>query len=618
MALDIYRQYFEVLTIPVIVLDTNGKVLEINQAYINQFCFGAVDQGEVVGKHIYALPFASQIGIAKIYGAMQNSSESEKHIATIPVDGDTNEPSFEITSNPLFNDGERFATIFTHHDISEITKLKKALKDQEILLDEIQEVSGLGSWDLHLPSGKAIWSKEEYRLLGYDPEKDDATAENFIARIHKDDRERILNELQKPFTDKSVYKAEFRLVMPDGKVRYVAERGQVIFNEEGMAVRFLGTTLDISERIEVEKRLILSENELRKILENMQDTYYRTDTEGRVVRVSPSVESLLGYKPEEVIGTKIIDLYVHPEERQRLYKELQDTNGKVQDFEAPLKCKDGSVIWVSTNAHYYLQDGVVAGIEGTTRNITQLKKAQDELQRHRNELEVLVDERTRELEAFSYSVSHDLRAPLRTINGFGLAIEEEYSELLDEKGKDYLRRVRTSTQRMSDLIDDLLQLARISRQNISEEIVDISGIAKNIMCELSQEEPERIVTTVIASGLMVKGDSRLLEIAMRNLLKNAWKFTSKREEALIEFGATNYPGTNKTVYFVRDNGVGFDIKYMEKLFLPFQRLHKLDDFSGTGIGLAIVKRVLERHDGEVWAESVQDQGATFYFTLSGK
>jgi PAS domain S-box-containing protein len=616
MTSDIYQQVFETVPLPILVITSEGVVLDVNQEYINQLCGGSPDRHEIIGKNYQDLPFIVRLGVSGIYKKMQAGKESQTADVAIPLAGNKSPSNFRIVSQPVFEKNKPVAVVLLHQDMSEVVQLKKERETQEVMLDEIQAVSGLGSWDLHVPSGKAVWSKEEYRLLDYDPDKDEATPDNFTARIHEEDRGGVLLALNKPFEDKSIYKAEFRLVMPDGNIRYVAERGRVIFDEQGNAERFIGTTHDITERVEAEAKLKSSEEELSKILENLQDTYYRTDVEGRVVRVSPSVETLLGYKPEEVLGMKIIDLYVHPEERQRLYKELQETGGQVQAFEAPLKRKDGSVIWVSTNAQYFIKNGEVLGIEGTTRNITQLKMAQEELCRHQKELESMVEERTRELEAFSYSVSHDLRAPLRSINGFSQAIEEEYSKYLDEAGKDYLRRVRASTQRMSDLIDDLLQLARINRQNINFKDVEISAVVKNIIDELTSEDPARHAKINIAPGIVVKGDERLLEVGLRNLVKNAWKFTGKKHETVIEFGVMNYVKKTPPVYFLRDNGVGFDMKYMDKLFLPFHRLHNVDEFKGTGIGLAIVKRVVERHYGDIWAESAENQGATFYFTLS--
>ena len=222
----------------------------------------------------------------------------------------------------------------------------------------------------------------------------------------------------------------------------------------------------------------------------------------------------------------------------------------------------------------------------------------------------------KELESFSYSVSHDLRSPLRSIDGFSKALLEDYSDRLDDEGVGYLRRVRAASQRMGQLIDDLLKLSRITRSEMSREQVDLSAAARAVVGELRKAQPGRRVTCRIAEGVTADGDGRLLRVALENLLSNAWKFTANRQDALIEFGATERDG--RPVYFVRDNGAGFDMAYAGKLFGAFQRLHAMTEFEGTGIGLSIVQRVVRRHGGDVWAEAAVGEGATFFFTLDGK
>lgn len=220
----------------------------------------------------------------------------------------------------------------------------------------------------------------------------------------------------------------------------------------------------------------------------------------------------------------------------------------------------------------------------------------------------------KELEAFSYSVSHDLRAPLRSIDGFSQALLEDYADKLDEHGKGYLRRVRAASQKMAQLIDDMLKLSRVTRAELSREEVNLSALVQEVAAGLRLAQPSRKVDVTVASGLRARGDSKLLYIALENLLGNAWKFTGKRSSgARIEFGITEHNGGS--AYFVRDNGVGFDMAYVDKLFGAFQRLHGSNEFPGTGIGLATVQRVINKHGGKVWAEGEVEKGATFYFTL---
>lgn len=249
-----------------------------------------------------------------------------------------------------------------------------------------------------------------------------------------------------------------------------------------------------------------------------------------------------------------------------------------------------------------------------------LEQAKAELENYKDHLESLVAERTRELEAvnkeleaFSYSVSHDLRAPLRAMDGFSRAVLEDYTDKLDEEGKDYLQRIRAAAQRMGALIDDLLKLSRVTRADLKKGPTDLSALASDCIAALREAEPHRKVEVVITPGLIVEADSQLMRAAIDNLLRNAWKFTRKTANARIEFGSLD--GPDGKTYYVRDNGVGFDPTYADKLFGPFQRLHSSEEFEGSGIGLATVARIIHKHGGRVWAEGKPGAGATFYFTL---
>ena len=236
--------------------------------------------------------------------------------------------------------------------------------------------------------------------------------------------------------------------------------------------------------------------------------------------------------------------------------------------------------------------------------------AEDETRQRTAQLEAA----NKELEAFAYSVSHDLRAPLRSIDGFSQALLEDCRDLLDERGKDYLQRVRAATQRMGELIDDLLGLSRVTRAEMRREPVSLSEMARSAAEEMKRAQPERSVAFVIQDGLVAEGDGRLLRVVLENLLGNAWKFSAPHPATRIEFGARGQPD-GRVAYFVRDDGVGFDMAYADKLFGAFQRLHAGAEFAGSGIGLASVQRIVHRHGGRVWAEGAVEQGAAFYFTV---
>lgn len=386
------------------------------------------------------------------------------------------------------------------------------------------------------------------------------------------------------------------------------------------------TGIDITKRKTAEQKVKHSESELRNILDNLQDTYYRTDLQGRILRASKSVYELLGYQEEELLGTKLADLYVDPEGREKFLHLMQQNNGTVRNYEAALHRKDGSHVWVSTNAHFYFDiHANIQGVEGTTRDISEIIHTREELEKHHLHLEDLITERTldleaanRELESFCYSVSHDLRSPLRSIDGFSQILLEDYSPILDDISKNYLQRVRSGAQRMGQLIDDLLKLSRVSSGGLIKQTIDLSQLAREVATELRHSDPRRDAAITIQPGLNCHADKGLMRVVMENLFSNAWKYTQyKQEQAQIEFSQTNHDEKESSVFYIKDNGAGFDMDYSHKLFTPFQRLHPAREFEGSGVGLATVDRIIQRHGGKVWAEGEPDKGATFYFSLPG-
>jgi PAS domain S-box-containing protein len=323
--------------------------------------------------------------------------------------------------------------------------------------------------------------------------------------------------------------------------------------------------------------------------------------DGTFLRVNAAWEKTLGYTPEELTREPFLN-FVHPDDREATVAEFETilAGGTALNFENRYRTKDGSFRWLLWSATPYFPDRVVYA---AARDVTERRRAEEEI-RALNQ----------ELEAFSYSVSHDLRAPLRAIDGFSQALLEDCGDRLDEQGRDHLRRVRAATQRMAQLIDDMLTLSRVTRAELRREIVDLSKLAEEIAAELRRADPDRTAEVEIEPGLVAAGDPRLLRVLVVNLLSNAWKFTAGSEPARIELGRCPTSADGRG-FFVRDNGAGFDMTYANKLFAPFQRLHRQSEFPGTGVGLAIVQRIVHRHGGRVWAEGAVGRGATFYFTL---
>lgn len=352
--------------------------------------------------------------------------------------------------------------------------------------------------------------------------------------------------------------------------------------------------------------------------------------DGKLVFVNtPAVELLAAKSPEAILGRCIME-FAHPNSRKEVEERLERirTNGAVAPLiERKMVRLDGELLEAELSTIPFNFQGSPALLT-VARDISERKRVEAEMRRLNEELEQRVMKRTaefqaanQELEAFCYSVSHDLRAPLRSIDGFSQVLLEDYSHVLDEEGLGYLSRVSAASQRMAHLIDDLLKLSRVTRRDMNEEEVDFSALAMDILRELSEQDPGRKVKYGVASGLTARGDPRLLRIVLENLLGNAWKFTQYRQQARIEFGVmkqsedTAGGSSERLVYFVRDNGCGYDMAYVGKLFDAFQRLHVKPEFPGNGIGLATVQRIIHRHGGSVWAEGEVNRGATFYFTL---
>ena len=379
----------------------------------------------------------------------------------------------------------------------------------------------------------------------------------------------------------------------------------------------------IAERRKVEEDLARERTLLRTIINIIPDSVYIKDKQGRKTIANPADLAFIGAREEEVIGKT--DAEVYPLESANRYKSDDEwviKNGQpIINKEEKIPKRDGSLRWLLTSkVPLKDNDGNIIGVVGIGRDISDRKEADEEIRRLNAELEERVLSRTaeleiavRELETFSYSVSHDLRAPLRAINGFSLALLEDKADALDDEGKSHLNRIIQSTKRMSKIVDDLLKLSKVTQVEMSREEIDLGSVARSILDDFKMGAPERKVEVIIEAGMIVLGDTSLIRILMENLLNNAWKFTSKREMAHIEVGKTELE--EKAVYYVQDNGAGFDMAYASRLFNAFQRLHTPAEFEGTGIGLATVGRIIKRHGGKVWALSAVDQGSTFYFML---
>lgn len=396
---------------------------------------------------------------------------------------------------------------------------------------------------------------------------------------------------------------------------------------------------DITERKQIEQALQEAHNELERkvqertaelseanallqaLMDNMPDHIYFKDLQSRFIRNSRSQATLLGLNdPAQAVGKTDFDFFPHAARSYAEEQEVMKTGKALLDLEEWVVWPDGRETWVSTTKlPLRNSEGQTIGIFGISHDITERKRAEQAIQQLNADLEKQTQQlqaANKELEAFSYSVSHDLRAPLRAIDGYTRILLEDYEPLLDAEGKRVCGVISSEARRMGRLIDDLLAFSRLGRKQMYSSKIDMRALATSVLNELLTEANRERLDFQIGRIPSVRGDSSLIRQVWINLLANAIKFTSKKERAVIEVGCKT--SKDELIYYVRDTGAGFDMEYANKLFGVFQRLHSESEFDGTGVGLAIVQRIILRHGGRVWAEGEVEKGATFYFALPRK
>jgi PAS domain S-box-containing protein len=457
------------------------------------------------------------------------------------------------------------------------------------------------------------------RMLGY---TEDELRTMGVPDIHpKETVPRVVAEFEALARGDKTLATDIPCLRKNGSV-FHADVGAVKITVDGRPCN-VGFFRDITERKRAEEALRTSEREFRSLAEAMPQIVWVTRADGWNIYFNQRWVDYTGLTLEESYGHGW-NIPFHPDDRQRAWDAWQRATKHYDPYELECRLRRADGVyrwWLIRGVPLRNESGEILKWFGTCTDIEDLKQAEGKIQQLNAELEQRVRDRTadleaanRELEAFSYSVSHDLRAPLRAMDGFSMALLEDCAGRLDETAQDHLRRIRAGSQQMAELIDDLLNLSRESRAEMRRERVDLTVLTHEIAAEFQRTHPDRKVQLVVAPALTADADARMLRLVFNNLLENAWKFTSRCAQARIEVGALEQDG--QRIFFVRDNGVGFDMAYAGKLFGAFQRLHSSQEFAGTGIGLATVQRIIHRHGGRVWAEGAVGQGATFYFTLT--
>lgn len=516
-----------------------------------------------------------------------------------------------LSSSPIIEEDEIVGAVATFTDITEHKKVEEALRLSEVRFRTLFEQATLSIQILD-PEGKSlevnrsyekIWGLNIKLLKDYNILED----KQLIAKG-------IMPYILKGFSGEAteipvVYYDPAEIGLP-GEPRWVKGYIFPVKDKKGKIIQVVLMHVDITELTLKENALRESRQQLQTIMDNSPAAIFMKDLQGRYLLINRKIEEIFGVDKKDVIGKTDEDIF--PEETAKV---LRENDKKVLETGVPVEVEelmplqDGFHTYFATKYPLMDASGKPYAVCGISTDITERKKTEESLKLYSEELNAV----NKELEAFSYSASHDLKNPLNTISGFVQILLEDYWESIDETGRDYLKRIAQGTDKMRSIIDDLLNFSRIKKQEIRREEVDLSELARRIISDLRYSQPKRKVHVSIQQGLKANADSQMLGVVLTNLLNNAWKYTSTKENPKIEVGALNKEG--KTIYFVKDNGAGFDMKLSDRLFVPFQRLHTGKEYTGTGIGLTIVERVIKKHNGKVWAESEVGKGATFYFTL---
>jgi signal transduction histidine kinase len=546
--------------------------------------------------------------------------------------------------------------------VTERRRAEEALRFHEAILRETGRIAKVGGWTFEVVSGEGVWTEEVARIHDLDPDEP-TNRDNGLKYYEPEDRRRLEAVLAESVAQGTPYDLELRIRTARGRRKWIRTIGHPVW-EGSRVVRLRGSFQDITERKQAERRLATQAAVGRVLAEAAT----LADAAPRILRTIGESEGwafgAIWRKDPANARLRSIEVWSAPEaavaEVERMTRELsfgpgEGLPGQVWERRAPVLIPE-----VTRAASYpraaaaeqaglrgaiafpIVVDGEVLGVidflvreapepdpaldamfEQIGRQIglfVQRRQAEDEVRRLNQELEQRVQRRTaeleaanHELEAFSYSVSHDLRAPLRAVDGFAQALAEDFGPALPDGGRRYLQLIQGGAQRMGNLIDDLLTLSRLSRQPLTLRRIEPARLVAGIWMDLASERGDRAIEFVVGDLPECRGDPSLLRQVWFNLLSNAVKYTGRQPQARIEVGAEMR--ADGPVFFVRDNGAGFDMRYVQKLFGVFQRLHRADEFSGTGVGLAIVQRLVHRHGGRVWAEGAVGQGAAFYFTL---
>ncbi len=556
-----------------------------------------------------------------INNAIENRSSWDEECILLTKTG--NEIWVRAIGHPVFEDGQLTGLRGLFMDIDETKRKTLELDETYEKLQLSVEAGQIAIWIWDLKTNELEWNDQAYKVFGV-PDNFEPTFEKFGTMVHPEDLDYVVQETQKTVETGEKLDIQFRWNRPDGKEIILTGKGDLVRDEKGNPVQMIGINMDITDRNEMVENLKRQESQLRSFVEQAPAAVAMFDKEMKYITVSNKWYGHNRIEGQSIIGKSHYD--VLPQVKKR--KDWLSIHKRVLAGEELSKGKDqftridNSEVWISWTAiPWHNVDGEIGGmilyVSDISKEVEYTEELENEIeartQQIRKQAENL-EQVNKELESFSYSISHDLRAPLRSINGFSDILMEDYAEQLDEEGKRLMGVVKESAVTMGQLIDDILEFSRLGKKKIQKSEIDMTKLFENV-CEIeSGSYSDKQIDLKIDDLPNAQGDIALIKQVVVNLVSNAFKYSSKEDKIVINIGCDKNV-ENKTTYFVKDNGTGFKMEYHDKLFGVFNRLHSKNEFEGTGVGLAIVKRIINKHGGKIWAESEEGKGSIFFFSM---
>ncbi|WP_373531427.1 PAS domain S-box protein [Vampirovibrio sp.] len=628
-----YQSIFSSQTIGILVASLEGPVLEVNDAYLKMIGYTRAQfEREGLRWDQITPPEYREQDLQKVAEIYKNGFAREYEKQYVHQDGHRVDVWLSGIARIA---GSADQVVSYVQDITERKRMERSLRDSEARFRTLADSVPVLIW-LTDANGQVVYANQVYAQSvaesGWSAEGLALEEDRWLDWVHPHDQAQVSLLMEDAAQRCEGYQYQCRIQCHKGSYRWMQVTGLPRLTTEGAWLGYVSSAVDITEQKEMHqlldeaiqertRQLQKSNALLSSIVENVPAMiFFKEAEELRFELFNKAGKALVGFDEDDLLlGKNDYDFFPEAQARFFIEKDRETLRGKslVDIPEEPLQTRQGELRYLHTKKVPILDDqGEAAYLLGISVDITELKQSQEairclnlQLQTQIHHLNVL----NQELESFSYSVSHDLRAPLRTIDGFSQAILEDCAHTLEGDALRYLQRIREGSQQMAQLIDDMLNLSRLARENLNKETINLSALVQQVVVDLQAGEPERQVAIRIQEPLFAEADARLMRAVLENLIGNAWKFTAYSPDACIEFGLTEQHG--KPVYFVRDNGAGFDMAYAHQLFGTFQRLHNAAEFAGTGVGLASAQRVIHRHGGEIWAYGEVGKGATFYFTL---